>query len=228
MTAEEPRQPRRTTVSVELGVLLALVGGFLDAYSVIGLGGVFSNAQTGNIVLLGVEAARLHWGQAVRHIPPILAFVLGVAVAETLRRPRVVAAIQWPARVALVLEIVVLTVVGFLPADVPDIVKVVVIAFVASVQVSTFRILITWSYNTTMMTGNLRSASQALFLAVADRDPEDARKARNFAVIILSFLVGGLIGGALTLHVGARTIWVAAGVLIVALGLFIFDERRGV
>jgi uncharacterized membrane protein YoaK (UPF0700 family) len=225
---QEPRQPRRTTVSVELGVLLALVGGFLDAYSFIGLGGVFSNAQTGNMVLLGVEAARLRWGQAIQHIPPILAFLLGVAVAEMLRRPRVEAVVRWPPRVALVLEIVVLTVVGFLPAGVPNIVKVVVIAFVASVQVSTFRILITWTYNTTMMTGNLRAASQALFLAVADRDPDDARKAWNFAVIILSFLVGGVIGGVLTLHIGAHTIWVAAGVLLVALGLIIFDERRGV
>jgi uncharacterized membrane protein YoaK (UPF0700 family) len=224
----EPRRRRRTVVSVELGVLLAVVGGFLDAYSVISLGGVFANAQTGNVVLLGVGAARGDWGVAARHFPPIVAFVIGVAVAETLRRPRVVAVIRRPTWAALVLEILVLTVVGFLPGGVPDIVKVVVIAFVASVQVSTFRILITWSYNTTMMTGNLRSVSQALYLAIADRDPDSARKARNFAAISLSFVAGGLIGGWLTLHVGAHAIWVAAGVLVVALGLFVLDERGNV
>lgn len=33
--------------SIELGILLALSGGFMDAYSYIGRGGVFANAQTG-------------------------------------------------------------------------------------------------------------------------------------------------------------------------------------
>ncbi|GAA3692370.1 YoaK family protein [Nonomuraea antimicrobica] len=213
-------------VSVELGVLLAVVGGFLDGYSVMGLGGVFANAQTGNVVLLGVEAARGHWAQAAGHVPPIVAFVAGVAVAETLRRPRVAAVVRRPARAALVVEIAVLVVVGLLSAGVPDVAKVMVIAFVASIQVSTFRTLVTWSYNTTMMTGNIRSASQALYLAVVDRDREAGRKARHFAVIIVGFLAGGVAGGWLVLHAGPRTIWVAAGVLLVALGLFVLDEHR--
>jgi uncharacterized membrane protein YoaK (UPF0700 family)/general stress protein 26 len=224
----EPGRERHTGVSVELGVLLAMVGGFLDAYSVIGLGGVFANAQTGNVVLFGVEAAGGYWRQAVRHVPPILAFMLGVAVAEILWRPRVVAALRWPARAALVLEILVLTVVGLLPAGTLRSVKVIMIAFAASVQVSTFRTLITWTYNTTMMTGNLRSASRALFLALVDHDPEAAGKARHFGVIILSFLTGGIIGGWLTLRVGGHAVWAAAGVLVVALGLFVVDEHRGV
>ena len=40
-------------------MLLAGVGGFLDAYTFVGYHGVFANAQTGNIVLLGVGAAPL-------------------------------------------------------------------------------------------------------------------------------------------------------------------------
>jgi uncharacterized membrane protein YoaK (UPF0700 family) len=226
VSARESGRQRITAVSVELGALLAMVGGFLDAYSFIDLGGVFSNTQTGNIVLLGVEAARGHWVRSARHMPSILAFVAGVAVAEMLRRPRVAAVVRRPARAALVMEILVLTAVGFLPAAVPDSVKVVVIAFVASVQVSTFRTLITWSYNTTIMTGNLRSASQALYLAIADRDPERARKARNFALIILSFMIGALIGGWLGLRFGSRAIWAAAGLILVALSLFLFGERE--
>jgi uncharacterized membrane protein YoaK (UPF0700 family) len=217
-------ESRHTAVSVELGVLLAMVGGFLDGYSILNLDGVFANAQTGNVVLLGVQAARGDWLQAAWHVPPIVAFVIGVVVAETFRRPRVAAVVRWPARAVLVLEIVVLTVVGFLPAGVPATLKVVVIAFVASLQVSTFRTLITWSYNTTMMTGNLRSASQALYLALADRDPESAAKARHFG-IILGFLAGAVAGSRLTLWLGPHTIWVAAAVLVAALGLFVFDAR---
>ena len=42
--------------SIELGILLALSGGFMDAYSYIGRGEVFANAQTGNMLLLPLES----------------------------------------------------------------------------------------------------------------------------------------------------------------------------
>jgi uncharacterized membrane protein YoaK (UPF0700 family) len=220
-------RPLITTASLELGVLLAAAGGFQDAYSFIGLGGVFANAQTGNVVLLGVEAAREHWAAAVRHLPSLLAFVLGVVVAETLRRPRVAAALRRPARMALLLEIVVLFIVGFLPRGVPDSLIVVMIAFTASVQVTTFRTLIIWPYNTAMVTGNLRTAAQAAYQAVADRDPDAVRKTRSFSVIIVSFMIGAFAGGWFTLHVGRHAIWISAGVLAAALCLFVIDEHRG-
>jgi uncharacterized membrane protein YoaK (UPF0700 family) len=219
-------RPLVTKASLELGVLLAAAGGFQDAYSFIGLGGVFANAQTGNVVLFGVEAAREHWTEAVRHLPSLLAFVLGVVVAETLDRPRVAAALRHPARMALVLEIVVLVIVGFLPRGVPDSLIVVMIAFTASVQVTTFRTLIIWPYNTAMVTGNLRTAAQAAYAAVADRDPDAVRKTRSFSIIIVSFVIGAFAGGWLTLHVGRHAIWISAGVLVAALCLFVIDEHR--
>jgi uncharacterized membrane protein YoaK (UPF0700 family) len=78
-----------------------------------------------------------------------------------------------------------------------------------------------------MLTGNLRTAAQAAYQAVADRDAEAMRKARSFLIIIGSFTVGAFAGGWLTLHLGGHAIWISAGVLIVALGLFLFEEHRG-
>ena len=40
-----------------LGALLTVGGGFLDAYTYFTRGGVFSNAQTGNLVLLAIRLA---------------------------------------------------------------------------------------------------------------------------------------------------------------------------
>lgn len=216
-----------TRASVELGVLLAVAGGFQDAYAYISLHGVFANAQTGNVVLLAVATAREQWVEAARHIPPLLAFILGVVVAETLDRPRVAAVIRWPARVALALEIVVLGIVGFLPRGVPSSLIVVMIAFTASVQVTTFRTLIIWPFNTAMVTGNMRTAAQAAYQAVADRDPEAVRRMRSFAVIIGGFVFGAFIGGWLTLSAGRHAIWVSTGVLAAALGLFLVEEHHG-
>ena len=44
--------------SLVLGLLLAVSGGFFDAYTYLCRGGVFANAQTGNIVLFGARLPR--------------------------------------------------------------------------------------------------------------------------------------------------------------------------
>jgi hypothetical protein len=55
--------------SLPTGSVLAGVGGFLDAYTFVGYGGVFANAQTGNIVLLGVDCQAGHWRAAGVDVP---------------------------------------------------------------------------------------------------------------------------------------------------------------
>jgi len=220
--SEKVEWPR--SVSVGLGAVLAVVGGFLDAYTFVSRGGVFANSQTGNLVLFGVEATRGAWHDALRHVPPVIAFIFGVFVAETLKRPRVVRLVRWPARAALVLEMLVLFVVGFLPASVPDAIVTTAVAFVASVQVSTFRTLIRWQYNTTMTTGNLRTAAQAAFVAVLDRDPDAWLRGRAFGLVILAFMLGGMLGALLTIQLGERAAWVAVLLLAVALWMFIADH----
>ena len=37
-----------------MGALLAAAGGLLDAYTYLSRGGVFANAETGNMVLFGI------------------------------------------------------------------------------------------------------------------------------------------------------------------------------
>ena len=68
-----------------LGILLALVGGFLDAYSYLFRGHVFANAQTGNIVLLGVKLEEHNIKEALFYFLPICAFIVGVFVVELLK-----------------------------------------------------------------------------------------------------------------------------------------------
>jgi len=219
-----PEIPRSVTVS--LGSLLAVVGGFLDSYTFLTRNGVFATSQTGNIVLFGIESARGDWRSAIRHLPPLLAFLAGVLAAELLKRPRVAQRIRWPARAALVIEIIALLIVGALPLSTPDAVVTLTVAFVCSVQVSMFRTLIKWQYNTTMTTGNLRTAAQALFLAWADRDADAALRARAFGMILLAFALGAAFGALCSLLLGVRAAWVAAACLMLCLWMFIADHLR--
>ncbi|MFR9000719.1 MAG: YoaK family protein [Anaerobutyricum soehngenii] len=74
--------------SIELGILLALSGGFMDAYSYIGRGGVFANAQTGNMLLLGVHLSEGDIPAAIRYLCPVLAFTFGIALSDIVSKLR--------------------------------------------------------------------------------------------------------------------------------------------
>ena len=71
--------------SLLLGALLAVAGGFFDAYTYLCRGGVFANAQTGNIVLFGLELAQREWIRALGYLVPIVACAVGVVVAEVVK-----------------------------------------------------------------------------------------------------------------------------------------------
>ena len=60
-----------------LGAILALAGGFLDAYTYLCRGGVFANAETGNIVLMGIKLANGSFLQAAYYLVPIMCFSAG-------------------------------------------------------------------------------------------------------------------------------------------------------
>jgi uncharacterized membrane protein YoaK (UPF0700 family) len=214
-----------TAKTLRLIVLLGIAGGFLDAFTFVAHGGVFANAQTGNVVLLGVAAAHGDAAGALRHIPPIVAFVLGVAAAETLTHPRVAPLMRRPVRVALVIEIGVLLVVGAIPTPVASSVVVLAVAFVAALQNATFGTVREWSVNTTMTTGNLRTAARATYRAVFRRDAPAAQQARTFGLVVLSFLIGAGVGAVVAELVGNMAAWGAALLIVTGLALFFLDER---
>ena len=68
--------------SIGLGTILALSGGFMDAYSYIERGKVFANAQTGNMLLFGVNLSEGNYQTMLNYLFPVLAFALGIALAE--------------------------------------------------------------------------------------------------------------------------------------------------
>ena len=51
------KEHKQMSESFALAVVLAIAGGFMDTYSYICRGGVFANAETGNIVLMAINMA---------------------------------------------------------------------------------------------------------------------------------------------------------------------------
>ncbi|MDZ5000680.1 DUF1275 domain-containing protein, partial [Clostridium perfringens] len=114
---------KKTSESLRLGILLAAVGGFLDAYTFICRGGVFANAETGNIVLVALGITKRNYKDVFMAALPILAFVAGVLVTEIIREKSInnYEESTKAEKFILIIEAVVLFIVGFIPTTTPHI-----------------------------------------------------------------------------------------------------------
>ena len=151
--------------SFTLGILLAISGGFWDTYTYILRGEVFANAETGNIVLLGINIAKGDFKNAINYLVPILAFALGVFIIGLIRRRfRDISVFHWR-HIIITIEILIVFCVGFMPEALNHLVNVLV-SFVCAMQVATFKKVWDCPCATTMCTGNLRSCTENLFKKV--------------------------------------------------------------
>lgn len=214
-----------TSESVLLGIFLAMAGGFLDTYTFVGRGGAFANTQTGNLVLLGVDVYKGNWNTALIHILPIVAFIIGVICAETIKTNTSILSISKSEHAVLVFEIVILLIIGFLPHSIPNNIVNITISFVTSLQYCAFKKLADSPYATTMCTGNLRSASQAAYVAFIKKDGEAAKKSIRYFAVIFSFLLGAFLGAYFTFSIGDQAVWGADLLLILSLVLLVVNEH---
>lgn len=214
--------------SMRLGALLAVAGGFFDAYTYLCRGGVFANAQTGNIVLLGLELAEREWLRALAYLAPILAFALGVGVAEVVKRRGKArqaggAGMHWR-QVIVLAEIVLLAVAAFLPQRM-DMAVNILISFVCAMQVEAFRKVRGSAFATTMCTGNLRSGTEQLVIWRQTGDANAARKARHYYCIILFFILGAALGAVCTDTLGERALLITCVPLLAVFGMMFIREE---
>ena len=189
--------------------LLAVAGGFLDGFTYVGHGHVFANAMTGNVVLLGISCFSRELGSGLRHLPPILMFVLGVSVAKALEMPAAKRRLRHPHLAALIIQIAFLATLAFLPESTPDVWFTTSIAFAASVQVETFRKVHGRPFNSTFTTGNLRTFAENCFAWLFAGGGDEARSAAwDFGVICFAFFAGAAAGGVATMRLGNRGLWI--------------------
>ena len=72
--------------SMLTAAFIILSGGLQDAYTYLCRGGVFANAQTGNIVLFSAYLFDGDWAHSRRYLVPVLSFMLGIFAAECIHR----------------------------------------------------------------------------------------------------------------------------------------------
>ncbi len=214
----------QTSETFLLSAVLALSGGFQDAYTYNVRDEVFSNAQTGNIVLMSQHLMEGDWATALHYLFPLFAFALGVFVAEKIgHRYKMYTKLHWR-QIVVAIELVLLLVVGFIPTQY-NIIATALVSFACSMQVQTFRKVHGYGYASTMCIGNLRSGTESLSIYLRDKKPEALRKALHYYGIICVFAIGAGAGGICSLHIGLRAIWVSSLLLCIAFGMMQKDHR---
>ena len=191
-------QPSET---LPVGLLLALAGGLLDGYSYLNRGQVFATAETGNIVLMGINLAQGQLDQALHYLLPILAFALGAECGAIL-------------------------LVSCLPCGPLDPLANIIISFTSALQVESFRKFQGCGCVTTMCTGNLRSGTEHLFHWFFHREGTALEKVRVYYGLIGSFIAGAVLSGLLTPLFAGRTILAALVPLLSAFLIMLRGEKR--
>lgn len=209
--------------SMLTAVFIILSGGLQDSYTYLCRGKVFANAQTGNIVLLSAYLFDGEWSHCARYFVPVLAFMLGIFVAECVHRHyKYMERVHWR-QLIILSEIVLLFAVGFLPQTINTFANAVV-SFVCAMQVQTFRKVRGHAYASTMCIGNMRSGMDSLCSWVLNRNPAALKKSFYYWGIILLFALGAGLGS-LTLDLcGAKAIWLSCLLLAVSFCLMFLKE----
>lgn len=205
--------------------VLAVSGGFQDAYTYFTRDKVFSNAQTGNVVLMSQEFMAGNFIGGIKYLLPFLAFGLGVLVTEQINaRYKMAKRIHWRQLIILI-EIVILAIVGFIPHSL-NMAATVLVSFSCAMQVQAFRKVNGFAYASTMCIGNLRSGTDALSAFLREKRKEPLIKAFHYYGIIFFFAVGAGIGGNLSVEWGIHTIWVSCILLLISMVFMWYEKYR--
>ena len=171
--------------------VFAFTGGFLEAFTFVLHGGVFCNAQTGNVVMLVIDFVRGDFSGGLRYLYSILAYIVGIILSTVI--PSRFKKVNWYL-VVTALELIALAGVAFIPESASDWFTYVTVAFVCSVQYNTFTKLHGVALATTFCTNNIRQTVMHFMKGVSEKSREEYKKSGIYAFIILCFAAGAAVG----------------------------------
>lgn len=216
---------RQISESIRLNSLLAISGGFMDAYSYIQRDHVFANAQTGNILLFGIHLSMGNLETARRYFLPCLAFAIGIALAEEIRIHLISKqTIHWR-QLAVIIEAIILLLVGFMPYSANNLANTLT-SFACGIQVQSFRKAHGNSLATTMCIGNMRSGVQYMGHYLHSKDSQDLRRSLIYFDMIGCFVIGAIIGSRVMKILGIHAIFISSALLTASFLIMFIDYEK--
>ena len=176
-----------------VGIPVILSAGYMDVYTYLLRDGVFANAQTGNIILLAVRLTERQWQAALHYALPIVAFTAGILVSLIVRwKCKKLTAVHWR-QVCLLMQAVILVMAVF-PGKPENILSSCMVSLACGIQLQSFRTLHGYSLATTMCIGNLRTATEQLFVFCVTKQRKTLHSCAVYAGVIGLFALGAVLG----------------------------------
>ena len=212
--------------NIAIGICLALLGGFLDSYSYLLKGGVFANAQTGNLVLLFISLIEKDLGEIIKYFIPITMFALGILLSEKVKNYSRLDIKNQRIKMVLLFEAIMITLIAVIGNIVSDFIINCIISFIAAVQVANFDRINGSPMATTMITGNLRSSMVNLNSYIKTGKRAYKNRFNSYITVILSFGIGVMIGGLFNSILGNDSILICLLFLLVAYLVLKQEEKN--
>ena len=209
--------------SIELGAILALAGGFMDAYSYIERGKVFANAQTGNILLFGVHISEGNFSLAFHYFVPVFAFAIGIALAELIHK-RENKHLHWR-QISIFIESIILLSVSFISLDL-NLLANSLTSLACGMQVETFRKIHGKGIATTMCIGNLRSATQNLCDYIDTKEKHHLESSFLYFGVIACFTLGAICGNFFITTMKQHAIIICSILHFIAFFIMFIDREK--
>ena len=211
--------------TITVGILLALVGGFFDAYTYTTRNSVFANAQSGNMILLGMNLANGKILKALSYAVPIITYAFGIIISELIRRKfeKRYSNIHWR-QIVILIELFSVVGVAFIPHSKSAFANA-IISLICAMQVQSFRKINGHPFATTMCTGNLRSGTESLYNYIVNKSPEDSKKAINYLMVILTFIFGAIVGLVFSKYFGIHAVLICSIFFAIVFFILIDEEK---
>lgn len=217
------KNSKQMSETLVLALIITFSGGLQDAYTYFARNHVFANAQTGNIVLMASKIFDGEFSDALRYLCPLIAFMIGIFVAEQIQGIyKEAKRLHWRQSV-LLLEIVSLFLSGFFSEE-QNLIANSLVSFSCAMQVQAFRSVHGYPYASTMCIGNMRAGVSALSHWARTKNHDSLIKGMHYFAIIIIFALGAVTGYGFLSIFGMKTIWISSTLLLVGFLLMFVSE----
>jgi hypothetical protein len=198
-------------------LLLTAVGGFFDAYTFVNCDGIFANAQTGNLIFVGIDLIEGNFSEVIHYSIPILSFVIGVLVSKFIETKYKELSIFKHIYMLLLTQIVALIIISIKHKYFGVDIRPIVISFICAIQFDGFRKVNNLVFASVFCTGNLRSMSEHLYKYFVLKKKESKIPFLIYLSVITVFLSGVILGAAMSKYLLNKAIIVPVFIIFINL-----------
>ena len=198
-------------------LLLTAVGGFFDAYTFVNCDGIFANAQTGNLIFVGIDLIEGNFSEVLHYSIPILSFVIGVLVSKFIETKYKELSIFKHIYMLLLTQIAALIIISIKHKYFGVDIRPIVISFICAIQFDGFRKVNNLVFASVFCTGNLRSMSEHLYKYFVLKKKESKIPFLIYLSVITVFLSGVILGAAMSKYLLHKAIIVPVFIIFINL-----------